>query len=76
MGSRVRVPSEARARSSARTLAKRQSVLFCCHSCPTESSESRIDGTQRTPFMVKLWGRPRSSLAVTGMSPMATHGRG
>eukprot|EP00965_Chrysotila_dentata_P220641 6191910-Pleurochrysis_carterae.AAC.1 len=76
MGSCVRAPVESGASTSARSLAKRQSVLFNCQSCPTESKESRIDGTHRTPVIRKSWSRPRSSLAVTGMSPIAVQGRG
>eukprot|EP00965_Chrysotila_dentata_P160193 5290209-Pleurochrysis_carterae.AAC.1 len=37
IGSRMRLPVESGASMRARSSAKRQSVLFSCHSCPTES---------------------------------------
>eukprot|EP00965_Chrysotila_dentata_P226696 6195576-Pleurochrysis_carterae.AAC.1 len=45
-GRRVRSPSEMGGRTSARTLAKWQSVFALVQSCPTESSESRMEGTR------------------------------
>eukprot|EP00965_Chrysotila_dentata_P226891 6195688-Pleurochrysis_carterae.AAC.2 len=54
VGSRVRVPAESGATMRARTSTKRQSALFSCHNCPTESRESCIDGRHRTPAMRKL----------------------
>eukprot|EP00965_Chrysotila_dentata_P146048 4824595-Pleurochrysis_carterae.AAC.3 len=70
MGSRVREPVVSGASTNAHTSAKRPSVLFCCYSCPTQSRESRIDGTHRTPVIRKLQRRPCWSLAVAGMSPI------
>eukprot|EP00965_Chrysotila_dentata_P101425 3348561-Pleurochrysis_carterae.AAC.2 len=73
-GSRVRCPRWSGAISSrARTFAKRQSVPVVAQSCPTESSESRIEGTQRTPVSVRLTKRHRESRAVMGMSPIQRH---
>eukprot|EP00965_Chrysotila_dentata_P104544 3452495-Pleurochrysis_carterae.AAC.1 len=47
-GRSVRLPSVRGGSSRARTLPKWQSVLSLDHSCATDSSESRIDGTHRT----------------------------
>eukprot|EP00965_Chrysotila_dentata_P200431 6179972-Pleurochrysis_carterae.AAC.2 len=47
-GRRVRLPSACGGSSRARTFPKWQSVLSLDQSCPTESSESRIDGTHPT----------------------------
>eukprot|EP00965_Chrysotila_dentata_P172230 5683655-Pleurochrysis_carterae.AAC.2 len=45
-------------------------------SCPTDKSESRMEGTHLTPIRVKLITRLRESRTKRGKSPMATHGRG
>eukprot|EP00965_Chrysotila_dentata_P240817 6203928-Pleurochrysis_carterae.AAC.5 len=42
----------------------------------TDNSESRIDGTQRTPVSVYLSSLFRESRTVSGGSPTATQGRG
>eukprot|EP00965_Chrysotila_dentata_P013149 433617-Pleurochrysis_carterae.AAC.1 len=47
-GRDARVPFPSGGSSSARTLPKRQSVRSFVHNCPTERSESRMDGTHRT----------------------------
>eukprot|EP00965_Chrysotila_dentata_P071040 2347423-Pleurochrysis_carterae.AAC.1 len=52
--------------------ANRQSMPADAHSCPTQSSESLIVGTQRTPVRVSSILLPFSSKADTHMSPMAT----
>eukprot|EP00965_Chrysotila_dentata_P012824 423709-Pleurochrysis_carterae.AAC.1 len=71
-GSRRRRPAASGASSTARVPAKRQSVPVEAHNCPTDRRESLMDGTQRKPVMVRDMGDPRSSRAVTFMSPTAT----
>eukprot|EP00965_Chrysotila_dentata_P079521 2622223-Pleurochrysis_carterae.AAC.1 len=56
-GRSVRLPSARGGNSRARTLAKWQSVPSLDHSCPTERSDSRIDGTHRT--LVRVYSRRR-----------------
>eukprot|EP00965_Chrysotila_dentata_P138947 4595235-Pleurochrysis_carterae.AAC.2 len=64
-GRRVRRLSASGGSWRARTSAKWQSVSAVDQSWPTDKSESRTDGTQRTP-----------SLTMSGRSPNATQGRG
>eukprot|EP00965_Chrysotila_dentata_P098501 3255911-Pleurochrysis_carterae.AAC.2 len=54
-------------------LAMRHSVPDDSHSASTESSESLNVGTHLTSLSVTATGRPESSIAVNGMSPMAVH---
>eukprot|EP00965_Chrysotila_dentata_P044604 1482678-Pleurochrysis_carterae.AAC.2 len=75
-GSSVRFPAASGGNSRARVLAKWQSVPSTDHNCPTDKSESRMDGTHLTPVRVKLITRLRESRTESGKSPMATHGRG
>eukprot|EP00965_Chrysotila_dentata_P151130 4995072-Pleurochrysis_carterae.AAC.1 len=75
-GSSVRFPVASGGNSRARMLPKWQSVPSTDHNCPTDKSESRMDGTHLTPVRVKLITRLRESRAESGKSPMATHGRG
>eukprot|EP00965_Chrysotila_dentata_P039256 1304217-Pleurochrysis_carterae.AAC.2 len=75
-GSSVRLPAVSGGNSRARVLAKWQSVPSTDHNCPTDNSESRMDGTHLTPVRVKLITRLRESRAESGKSPMATQGRG
>eukprot|EP00965_Chrysotila_dentata_P258496 6213238-Pleurochrysis_carterae.AAC.6 len=74
-GKSVRLPSARGGSSRARTLPKWQSVPSFDHSCPTERSESRIDGTHRTSVRVYSRSRLWESLTVSGKSPTATQGR-
>eukprot|EP00965_Chrysotila_dentata_P145812 4817095-Pleurochrysis_carterae.AAC.1 len=60
-GSSVRRPDESGGNSRARILAKWQSVLSTDHNCPTDKSESRMDGTHLTPVSVKSITRLRES---------------
>eukprot|EP00965_Chrysotila_dentata_P170532 5629620-Pleurochrysis_carterae.AAC.1 len=71
-GSRQRAPSAPGASSIAQVPANRQSMPAEAHSCPTDSSESLMVGTQRTPERVSSTLFPLSSRAETHMSPMAT----
>eukprot|EP00965_Chrysotila_dentata_P142549 4711850-Pleurochrysis_carterae.AAC.3 len=75
-GSNVRCPEASGGNSRARILAKWQSVLSFDHSCPTDKSESRMEGTHLTLVRVKLIIRLRESRTDRGKSPIATHGRG
>eukprot|EP00965_Chrysotila_dentata_P179954 5941480-Pleurochrysis_carterae.AAC.1 len=53
--------------------AKRYSVPDDSHNASTESSKSLKVGTHLTSLSVTATGRPESSNAVSGMSPMAVH---
>eukprot|EP00965_Chrysotila_dentata_P255123 6212109-Pleurochrysis_carterae.AAC.2 len=75
-GNNLRCPEASGGSSSARVLAKWQSVLFADQSRPTERSESRMDETQRTSVRVKSIIRFCESLANSGRSPTATQGLG
>eukprot|EP00965_Chrysotila_dentata_P129865 4292595-Pleurochrysis_carterae.AAC.5 len=75
-GSNVRCPEASGSNSRARILAKWQSVLLADHSCPTDKSESRMDGTHLTSVRVKSIIRFRESRTKRGRSPTATQGRG
>eukprot|EP00965_Chrysotila_dentata_P010486 341648-Pleurochrysis_carterae.AAC.1 len=54
-------------------LAKRRSVPNDSHNASTESSESQKVGTHWSSLSVTGTKRPESSVAVSGMSPMAVH---
>eukprot|EP00965_Chrysotila_dentata_P118677 3923820-Pleurochrysis_carterae.AAC.1 len=71
-GRRRRWPWSSGASSMTQVPAKRQSMPAEAQSCPTDRSESVIEGTHRTPERVKLTVCPRSSLVDTCMSPIAT----
>eukprot|EP00965_Chrysotila_dentata_P068518 2264821-Pleurochrysis_carterae.AAC.7 len=76
-GRRVRRPSASGGSlSDARTSAKWQSVSAVDQSWPIDKSESRMEGTQRTPVSVYLSNLFRESRAVSGRSPTATQGQG
>eukprot|EP00965_Chrysotila_dentata_P001524 50338-Pleurochrysis_carterae.AAC.2 len=60
-GRSLRCPEASGGNTSARVLAKWQPVLFVDQSWPTESRESRIEGTHRTSVKVPhsdAWPRP------------------
>eukprot|EP00965_Chrysotila_dentata_P229371 6197156-Pleurochrysis_carterae.AAC.4 len=67
-GSRRRFSFESGASSRDRMLANWQSLSVDAQSCPTERRESLINGTQRTPVMVRATTFPSLSCACTCMS--------
>eukprot|EP00965_Chrysotila_dentata_P104358 3445959-Pleurochrysis_carterae.AAC.1 len=75
-GKRVRCPWASGGSWRARTFANWQSMSAVDQSWPTDSNESRIEGTHRTPMSVYLSSLFRESRIVSGRSPTATQGRG
>eukprot|EP00965_Chrysotila_dentata_P071262 2354715-Pleurochrysis_carterae.AAC.1 len=75
-GKRVRCPLASGGSRRARTFANWQSMSAVDQSWLTDSNESRIEGTHRTPVSVYLSSLFRESRTVSGRSPTATQGRG